>query len=123
MSDSEYLRTLGDSEIYLDAPLPLEITGSDGNYVASWLEGKIEGEGATRYAAVEDARTALVETYKRLRQKVRNGSNLQTLEDQQWTSMLHFVGEARSGMRYKTAPGEDYSPGRDEEEYKGPFFG
>ena len=69
MSDSEYLSSLKSPELGLRSPLPLEITGSRGNFVATWLEGSIEGEGATREAAVEDCRLAVIDRFKELRSK------------------------------------------------------
>lgn len=123
MSESVYLSKLRSSELLLASPIPLEITGSEGNYVATWVEGKVEGEGKTRDDAVEDCRVALIDTFKALRDRLK-GTGLSADEDRRWTGLLHFIHEVRAGTIYRPAPGEEYLvEGSTDDDYKGPIYG
>lgn len=124
MSDSVYLGKLLSQELFLASPIPLEITGSAGNYVASWTEGKVEGEGATKDAAVDDCRQSLIETFKSLRERVRKSAAFSADEDRRWVGLLHYIGENRGGRAYKPAPGEEYQVrASNDDDYKGPIYG
>ena len=98
------------------------------NFVATWAEGGVEGEGKTRDEAVDDCRAEIVKRYKHLRDRLAKGARLMGRDEQQWQSMLHFIGEARRGAIYKPAPGEEYQTSTagsspEDEDYKGPIFG
>jgi len=124
MSDSVYLNKLGDSSLFLASPIPLEVSGSTGNYVATWVEGNVDGEGTTRDLAVDDCRLGLAEAFKALRTKVSGNAALNEDDQRKWDGLLHFIGENRGGRSYKPAPGEDYmTHSADEDEYKGPIYG
>jgi hypothetical protein len=124
MSESVYLNKLLNTELFLASPIPLEITGSQGNYVATWIEGNVEGEGTTKDSAVEDCRQALIAAFKSLRSRVRKSEALPAEEDRKWVGLLHFIGENRAGRAYKPAPGEEYLVmGSGDDEYKGPIYG
>lgn len=124
MSESVYLNKLKDRELFLSSPIPLEISGSTGNYVATWMEGPVEGEGRTRDLAVEDCRRAIITSFNALRGRVRKSAAFSADQERQWAGLLHFIGEVRAGRIYKPGPGEEYNvQSADEEEYKGPIFG
>ena len=124
MSESVYLSLLRSQELFLASPIPLELSGSTGNYVATWVEGKVEGEGSNKDAAVDDCRQSLIDTFKALRDRVSKGVNLSSEDDRKWAGLLRFIGENRAGRIYKPAPGEDYVPGPTaEDDYKGPIYG
>lgn len=124
MSESVYLSKLLSPELFLASPIPLEITGSEGNYVATWSEGKVEGEGPTKDEAVDDCRQSLIDTFKGLRVRVGKSAHLSADEDRRWQGLLHFIGENRAGRAYKPAPGEEYqSQASNDDDYKGPIYG
>lgn len=119
MSESVYLHSLNNPKFGLLSPMPLEITGKPENYVATWLQGKIEGEGPTRDEAVEDCRQAIIAKFKELKLRVAKG--LSNNDDRLWHGLLHYIAEPG---RRAMAPGEDYTTSSPaDEDYKGPFFG
>tara|TARA_Y100000310_G_scaffold337181_1_gene423600 strand:+ start:335 stop:649 length:315 start_codon:yes stop_codon:yes gene_type:complete len=104
--------------------MPVEISGKAGNYVATWMEGRLEGDGKTEEAAVADLRDAIVEKFVSLRTRVINGHSLLPDQDQVWTSLLNYIVEVRDGKVIKTSPSDDYNEkSKEDEDYKGPFFG
>jgi len=120
-TESIYLEDLEDKELYLDSPLPLELSGGGQNWVASWMETGIEGEGKSREAAVNDARKQILKRYRSLEERLRKAERLKTEDETAWVSMCHYIVNAARG---RTRPGEEFSVGsaRDKD-YKGPIFG
>ncbi len=124
MTHSIYIDTLSSPIVGLDSPMPVEISGKAGNYVATWMEGRLEGDGKTEEAAVADLRDAIVEKFVSLRTRVINGHSLLPEQDQVWTSLLNYIVEVRDGKVIKTSPSDDYNEkSKEDEDYKGPFFG
>ncbi len=124
MTHSIYIDTLSSPIVGLDSPMPVEISGKAGNYVATWMEGRLEGDGKTEEAAVADLRDAIVEKFVSLRTRVINGHSLLPDQDQVWTSLLNYIVEVRDGKVIKTSPSDDYNEkSKEDEDYKGPFFG
>jgi hypothetical protein len=105
---SEYLESLKHNQLYLTSSIPVEVTGKRGNYVASWLEGGVEGEGTSVEAAIEDLREEIVKLYFELRGKAHNKK-----QEQKWHSLCYFVSEVNRSRRL---PGED-------DDNNGPIFG
>jgi hypothetical protein len=120
-TESLYLDTLQDPELYLDSPLPLEVSGQTGNFVASWMETKIEGEGPTRDAAVDDARKQILTRYRVIEKKLKAGEKLREADETIWISMCHYIANISRG---RIRPGEEYQMGSPSDpDYKGPVFG
>lgn len=120
-SESIYLDSLESPKLHLSSPLPLEISGGNGNFVASWMETKIEGEGATRELAVDDVRKEILKTYDIIEAKYLNDERVRGDEESVWMAMCHYISSIARG---KVRPGEEgavRSP-RDPD-YKGPVFG
>lgn len=114
---SVYLDKLKHAHLFLDSPLPLEITGSGENYVASWLETGIEGEGSTEELAIDDCRNEIINEYLKLQAAVANLSEKQELT---WAAMSHYIGDARKRSNAKPHLGEEYMA---DDKDKGPVFG
>ena len=121
MTESFYLEKLTDPSLYLDAPLPVEISGGPGNYVATWMETKIEGEGKTKEAAVADVTKAILERYRVIEKKYMDGERVATAEESVWIALTHYIADARRG---RIRPGEEGSMRNPTDpDYKGPIFG
>ena len=121
-TESLYLEDLKDTELSLDAPLPIEVSGGGSNWVATWLETKIEGEGKSRDAALTDVRKAIIKQYKSLDKKLKESQRLREEDEGVWVAMCHYIVNVSRG---RLRPGEEFSPGGDsrDEDYKGPVFG
>ena len=120
-TESYYLDSLQNPELYLDSPLPLEISGGAGNYVASWEETKIEGEGPTKDEAIEDARKAIIAKYKSIEAKLLKGERVRDPDETIWVSMCHYIA---SNTRGRVRQGEEQSiQSTRDPNYKGPIFG
>lgn len=120
-TESEYLETLNDPELHLDSPLPLEISGGGQNWVATWMETGIEGEGKSRDQAIRDACKAILAKYRKLEKQLKNADRLRPEEETLWVSMSHYIVNVGRG---RARPGEEFSvtTPRDKD-YKGPVFG
>ncbi len=120
-TQSEYLETLEDTELHLDSPLPLELAGGGSNWVATWIETGIEGEGDSREAAIDDARKAILKRYRELEKKLKNSERLRVEEEIAWVSMCHYIVNVGRG---RVRPGEEFTVGTSrDDDYKGPVFG
>jgi len=120
-TESIYLEDLADKELHLDSPLPLELSGGGQNWVATWMETNIEGEGKSREAAVNDARKQILKRYRSLEEKLRKSERLKTEDETAWVSMCHYIVNSARG---RTRPGEEFSVGSPrDKDYKGPVFG
>lgn len=106
---SEYLESLKHKKVYLTSSIPVEVTGKRGNYVASWLEGSVEGEGASVEEAMNDLRKEIVDLYFSLRNRA-----LDKKQEQQWQSLCYFIAEFNKGRRM---------PGEEDDGGTGPIFG
>jgi hypothetical protein len=120
-TQSEYLESLEDKELHLDSPLPLELSGGGKNWVATWIETGIEGEGDSREACIEDARKAILKRYRALEKKLKNSERLKTEEETIWVSMCHYIVDVGRG---RVRQGEEFAFGSSrDKDYKGPVFG
>lgn len=120
-TESEYLESLEDTELHLDSPLPLEVSGGGQNWVATWIETGIEGEGKTREKAISDARVAILKKYRDLEKRLKAGDRVRSEEETMWLSMSHYIVNA---VRGRTRPGEEFQLGTSrDKDYKGPIFG
>ena len=113
--ESEYLDSLQDPELYLDSPLPVELNGRTGNWVAFWMETGIEGEGISREDALEDFRKELLKQYRQVENKLKNSDPLSEREETMWVSMCHYIGSTKSGTKL---PGTEFN-----DPNSGPIFG
>jgi len=113
--ESEYIDAIKDTELYLDSPLPVELNGRPGNWVATWMETGIEGEGKTRDLALEDFTKELIKEYKRIDALLKNSDPLSEKDETTWVSLCHYVGTVRSGTRL---PGTEFN-----DPDGGPIFG
>jgi hypothetical protein len=118
VTKSEYLENLSypgstNQVLALDSPLPLEVSGGSGNWVASWMETGIEGEGKSIAAAMEDCSKSIVERYHVLDKKRQDSVIFREEEERIWISMCHYIVHVARG---RTRPGEEFLD-------KGPVFG
>jgi len=120
-TESVYLDSLNDPELYLDSPLPLEISGGSGNFVASWMETRIEGEGPTKDAAVDDVRRAILARYRIIEKKLKAGERVRDPDETVWISMCHYVANVTRGRIRQGEEQQLQSP--TDPDYKGPVFG
>lgn len=116
-TESIYLDDLKDKDLHLDSPLPLELSGGAQNWVATWVETGIEGEGKSREAAVKDARRAILARYRALDEKLKASQRLKADEETTWVSLCHYVTDVSRG---RVRQGEEIPRDKD---YKGPVFG
>jgi hypothetical protein len=120
-TESEYLEDLKDTELSLDSPLPIEISGGAKNWVATWMETGIEGEGKSRDAAIDDVRKAILKKYRDLEGRLKQSQRLKTEDETAWVSMCHYIVNISRGRQ---RPGEEFSFGSTgDKDYKGPVFG
>lgn len=119
-TESEYLESLEDIELQLDSPLPLELSGGGRNWVATWIETNIEGEGTSKEAAVNDARKAILKKYRRLEKKLKTTTRLRPEEEKAWISMCHYIINVGRG---RVRQGEEFDMSNSHDKGKGPIFG
>ena len=118
--ESDYLDSLEEPDLYLDSPLPVELNGRPGNWVATWMETRIEGEGITREHALNDFRRELLVQYRRIDSLLKANNPLSDDDESKWTSMCHYIGSVNSGTRM---PGTEFAEPPGSKDYKGPIFG
>lgn len=120
-TESEYLEDLQDAELSLDSPLPIELSGGDKNWVATWMETGIEGEGKSKDAAINDVRKQIIKKYRDLEGRLKAAQRIKTEDETMWVSMSHYIVNISRGRQ---RPGEEFSFGSTrDKDYKGPVFG
>lgn len=120
-TESYYLESLEDTELHLDSPLPMELSGGGQNWVASWLEGNLEGEGTSKENSIKDCRQIILTRYRDLEKRIRGSERLKTEDETVWISLCHYIINVSRG---RLRPGEEFEANSyTSKDYKGPIFG
>tara|TARA_R100000656_G_scaffold104176_1_gene76030 strand:+ start:60471 stop:60845 length:375 start_codon:yes stop_codon:yes gene_type:complete len=124
MKKSDYIEQIFHPRLMLSSPIPIEISGYEGDFYGKWTEGNIEAEGKTEDDLRKDFQTAIVETYLKLRDKVYKAKRTTDEEEKQWEVLSYFIVEAvQHGAPTDERSSNVYAPVTPDGKKAGPFFG